>query len=56
MSDPEPRQSALAENRNSDADLHGEQTEALRAAETRTLEMIADGARLSDVLNDQSSL
>jgi hypothetical protein len=28
------------------------QTESLRAAETRTLEMIANGANLSDVLND----
>src|ERR1700751_5428577 len=30
----------------------GNQEELLRAAEKRTLEMIADGASLSDVLND----
>ena len=30
----------------------GKQKELLRAAEKRTLEMIADGASLSDVLND----
>ena len=51
MSDSEQREKAVVENCHCDADLHGKQTEALRAAETRALEMIADGAKLSDVLN-----
>ena len=39
-------------NRSSRGREDGNQEELLRAAEKRTLEMIADGASLSDVLND----
>ena len=51
MTNSGPCEDAFAANGNSDADLHPRQAAALRAAETRTLKMIADGAKLGDVLN-----
>jgi hypothetical protein len=46
-----PGMASLAHRCSRDAE-EGNQQELLRAAEKRTLEMIADGASLSDVLND----